>query len=202
MSRLPGRIRNPEVRDVIQEKAATTLSFSPLAADNDWFKTSTAPTAGADKTTSVTSFTKAYCPGHPVVPVTVVTDGADDDWTAVSVVLYGTDQFGHEVSETVAGTNSSGTWTATATTAFELLRRVDITVTGTATGADAYIIGFAKTYGIGQRITATAEVIAQLFNGAADAGTVSVANNTIVIAGTPDGAKIWTVYARGKMYAK
>ena len=197
-----GNIRNPELRGIIKAEGAHCISFMPIAADADWFKTTVAPTAGENKVTTLAaaSMTKAYCPGWPVVPVTVVLDDAGDDWTAVSVAYSGVDQFGDYITDTATGTNSSGTWTATGVKAFQAFTSIAITVTGTATSSDSYTIGFAKTYGIGRRIGASGEIIAQLFDGAADVGTVSVANQTIVIAGTPDAAKNWLVFARPEYY--
>lgn len=184
-----GRIHNPELRRVLYSQNLRQIAFSPLAADDNWFKTATTPTAGENKTSTVTSFTADYCPGWPVVPVVVATDAAADDWTAVSVTIKGYDQFGDFISETAAGANSSGTWTATLVNAFRKLESASITITGTTTGSDSFVIGYAKTYGLGCKITATSDVIAKLFNGSADAGTVSAVNNTYVVAGTPDAAK-------------
>jgi NhaP-type Na+/H+ and K+/H+ antiporter len=162
--------------------------------------TSTALTAGANQTKTITSFTKDYCPGWPVVPVFVVAEATGDTLTAVSAVIQGKDQFGDTISETVAATNSSGTWTGTAVNAFATITSFAVTTTGTTTANDTVILGFVKTYGLGCRLGASADVIAKLFNGAADAGTVSAANSTYVIAGTPDASKELVLCVRPSFY--
>ncbi len=184
-----GVIHNPQLREIAHAEGLRQISFAPIAADADWFKASTAPTAGANKTTTVTSFTKAYCPGWPVCPVTVVTEASGSGITAVSVTYTGYDQFGDFITETPT-TSGSGPWTSLCVQAFRTLVSVAITCTGTAEAGDTYVIGFTKNYGLGTKIIASTDVIAKLFNGAADAGTVSVANSTYIPAGTPDAAKL------------
>ena len=190
------KIHNKQILEAVQNIAPTIINIPIPAADDNYFKTSTVPTAGLNKTTTVTSFTKSYVIDMPVVPVIVVTDGADDNWTAVSIVVIGVDQFGKTISETVTATNSSGTWTGTALNAYLTLTSVAITITGTATGADAYIIGFAKTYGLGVKIAATGDVVIHNFNGATDAGTISQRYATYAVAGTPDAAKLLHLFIR------
>lgn len=191
-------IHNPHLRDGLREngQGLQFVNFMPLAADNDWFKTSTAFAAVANPTVTVTSFTKAYAPLWPTTLIAVVTDNAADNWTACTVVVTGIDQFGNVNTETIAGTNSSGTWTATGVVAWALLTSVAITVAGTTTTADAYILGYGKTYGLGCKIKATADVICSEFNNAADAGTASAVLHTYAVAGTPDAAKFLTLLVR------
>jgi len=183
-----GRIKNPELRAVLRADALRAFAFRPLAPDGAWFKASTAPTAGANTTTTTTTWTKAYCPGWPVVPVFVVTEDTGDTFTAVSMVYLGTDQFGEMMTETVAATNSSGTWTGTATKAYQTLFSAALTITGTVQSADRFTIGFVQTYGLGRRIKTASDVIAKLIDGAADAGTLSLTHQTWTFATAPDAA--------------
>ncbi len=194
-----GSIHDPQIRQVLAEKPRK-IWFEPLAAAAGWFKTAVTYAAGANKTVTTTSFTAAYCPGWPVAPVIFVSEDTGDTFSAVSSVVIGFDQFGDWKTETVAHTNSSGDWTGTCVNAYEKLLSVATTVTGTTTTSDDVVIGFAKTYGLGTRITATDEVIAKLFNGVAEAGTVSVTNNTYVMVGTPDAAKILALYIKPKYF--
>lgn len=195
-----GKIRNPELRAILKAEGLFQIAFEALAADDNWHLTSTNFGGAANEVDVITSFTVDECPGWPVCPVTVVTDAAADDWTAVSVEIKGYDQFGDFITHTVAATNSSGTWTASATLAFQKLVQVTISVSGTTTSSDAYIIGFVKTYGIGRRLGAAGDVIETLFDGSADAGTVSAANSTYAVAGTPDGAKELVILLRPTYY--
>lgn len=186
-------------RESLQQFAGLKCdTFAPIAADDNWFLEAT-NFGGAENesdTVLAASLTRAYCPERPVVPVAVVTDNADDDWTGVSVTISGVGQFGLPVLETKAATNSSGTWTATFNNAFASIISVTIAVTGTTTASDSYIIGFAKTYGLGVQISATTDVICSTFNGAADAGTISATYHTYLIAGTPDAAKFFSTAIR------
>jgi hypothetical protein len=191
-------IHNPQLAETLYSESLIQVNWECLAADDNWFLTATTFGGAANESDTITSFTKDYCPLWPVCPVVVVTDNAADDWTAVAVTFVGYDQFGDWISHAVAATNSSGTWTATSLKAFEKLESVTIAVTGTTTTSDSYIIGFAKTYGLGRRITAAAELINSLFDGAADSGTLSTVHQTYVIAGTPDGAKAMTFLIRPK----
>jgi hypothetical protein len=200
MSENKGSIRDPQFREVLASQSLEQISFRPLAADDNWFLTTTVPPAGLNKTTTITSLTKAYCPGWPVVPVVVVTEGTGDTFSAVSSVVTGIDQFGDFCSETVAHTNVGGTWTGTAVNAYQSITSVAVTITGTADGADGVIVGFAKTYGIGRRIKASADVVCQLFFGSADAGTIDATYQTYVVAGTPNAAKELVLLVRPKFY--
>lgn len=191
---LRGRIKNPELRDILKKQAFNrVIHMAPITADADWFDASQTLDADTDGTYVLTvlaaGMTNATCPGYPVVPVIVVTEDSTDSWTAVSIVVKGVDQFGDIISETVTATNSSGTWTGTAVNAYISLVSVVTTVTGTTSSADAQVIGFAKTIGLGCHIGATTDVLVKTFDGATDAGTVSAANHTYVIAGTPNNAK-------------
>ena len=191
-------IHNPHLREALRETVGLhCVKFAPLAADNNWFLTATNFGGAANESDTVlaAALTKAYCPDRPVAPVIVVTDAAGDDWTAVSCTIKGIDQFGAEITETAAGTNSSGTWTASFGNAFAYLRTVTIAVTGTTTASDSYIIGFAKTWGIGCKIDASGDLITSNFDGAADAGTTSVVYHTYTPAGTPNAAKYLSLVA-------
>lgn len=192
------QIQNRQLRDALRFNGLRQVAFMPLAADNDWFLESTAPTSGANKTTTIAaaSLTKAYCPGWPVVLVGVVTENAGDTFTAVSLFVQGLDQFGMYRQETIAFTNSSATWTGTGAGAFCTLISIALTITGTVDANDRFILGFAKTYGIGVPLVATADVIATLFDGAADSGTISLANTTYAIADTPNAAKHLIILVR------
>jgi hypothetical protein len=191
-------IHNPHLRDGLRDngQGLKFVDFMPLAPDDDWFKTSTAFAAVANPSVTVTTWAKAYCPLWPTTVTTVVTDNAADDWTGVTVVITGIDQFGNVATETVTGSNSSGTWTAAGSVAWAKLTSVTITVAGTTTTNDAYKIGYAKTYGLGCKISATADVICSEFNNAADAGTASAVYHTYAVAGTPDAAKLLTLLVR------
>ena len=191
-------IENPHLRESLREngQGLKFVNFMPLAADDNWFLTTTSFGGAVNESDTVTSFTKAYCPLWPTTVTTVVTDAAADDWTAVSVQISGVDQFGDIRTETVAATNSSGTWTAAGSHAFAKLTSVKISVTGTTTSSDAYIIGYGKTYGLGCKIRATTDVICSEFNNAADAGTASAVYHTYAVAGTLDAAKFFSLLVR------
>jgi hypothetical protein len=197
-----GTLKSPTVKAIFKAEGLKQIAFSPLAADPDYFKVSTAPTAGEDKTTTLlaASMTNSTMPGWPVVPVSVITDSTGGDITAVSAVIAGLDQFGDYREETVAHTDSSGTWTGTAVNAYETLISYVLTITGTADAADRYVLGFAKTYGLGCKLGDTTDVISKFFNGSADAGTLSVPNITYVVAGTPDAAKELILAVRPSYY--
>lgn len=186
-------IHNPALRQTLaSELGLRQISFAPIAADDNWFDESQALAGDTEGTYVLTvlaaGMTKDYCPGWPVVPVIVTAEDSTDGWTSVVSVVTGIDQFGHRNVETVTHTNSSGTWTGTAVKAYRELISVVTTIVGTTSAADDSIIGFAKTYGFGCHIKAAADVVATIFNGAAEGGTISVLNQTYVIAGTPDAA--------------
>ena len=201
-------VQNPELRRHLEREGLAVLSFAPIQADNDWFDASQVLAAGTGTpkvytlTIVVGGLTRAYCPGYPVVPVIVVTDASGDNFASVVTTLTGVDQFGVGYSETVTATNSSGTWTGTALRACLTLSGAVTVVTcasGDVTASDTQIIGFAKTVGLTRKITATSELIAKTFDGAADAGTLSVPYNTYVVAGTPNSAKLLTLCIRPKV---
>lgn len=184
-----GLLKNPQTRKQWRRLVnGYGYSYVPWAADADYWSVSELPTAGADKTTELT-IALGNAPAWPVVPVSVTTDAADDDWTGVSIRYDGLNMYGEAVNETVAATNSSGTWTATGTVAFSQITRMLLTITGTAAANDTSWVGFVKTYGLGVEIASTDQILVQNFDNAVDAGTVSVPNQTIVLAGTPDAAK-------------
>lgn len=197
---MPSRqgVFNPVLADTLYHEALHQVNFEALAPDIDWFKTSTAPEVGTDKTTTVTSFTKDYCPLFPAGAVVYCTDAAADDWTAVSAVFVGIDQFGDHITESVDSVDSGTVWTVVSTKAYQTLISVSITITGTTTSSDRYTIGFAKTYGLGHRIKAADELINSLFDGAADSGSLSIPHQTYLVAGTPDGVKALTFLIRPK----
>ena len=194
------RIHNADLREIFSTENGRQIAFFPIAADDDWFKTATALTVGENKVTTVSSFTKDYCPGLPVVPVIVTTESSGSNITAVESVVLMVDQFGQTISETVTHVDSSGTWTGTCRNAAASLVSVTTTVTGTADSSDSMIIGFAKTYGVGTRLGAAADVVSKLFNGSAEAGTVSVPYSTYTVAGTPDAAKELVLWVHGSAY--
>ena len=195
-------IHNSQLRETMKAEGLECISFLATAADDDHFKASTAPTAGANATTTCTTWTKASCLEWPVVPVIVVTDAAADDWTAVVIVIKGYDQFGDFRTESVTATGSSGTWTGTAVNAFATLISAAITITGTATSADRYKIGYAKTWGIGRKLGASGDLISVTFDGAADTGTASAAYSTFAVNGTPNAAKVLTFCVRPSYYLR
>ena len=191
-----GRFASPDVRAVLQAEGLRTLTFIPLAADNDWWKTSTQLTTGLNKTTTITTFTHATCQSLPQTVIGVVTENSGDTWTAVSIVLQGINQFGQVVSETLTGTNTSGTWTCTGSVCWLQLLSAAITITGTGDTGDAVILGFGKTYGLCHQILASTDVLFQSFDGSADDGTVSVANASYAFDGTPNAAKVGSITLR------
>lgn len=204
MSHIHGSIHNPELRQIMRAEGLHQIAFAPIAADDDWFKTATNPagTSGGE-TVSITSFTKAYCPGWPVVPTITYTPasgsgvGSSQSGTSITATVMGEDQFGDVVSESVDLSDGSGV----CVNAYQKLLSVSIVIAGgTAAATDEIIVGFNKTYGLGRKIAASGDVIAKLFNGAADAGTVSVPYSTYAVAGTPDGAKILLVLVRPGYY--
>lgn len=187
-----GLVRNPELAAILKADGLRQLAFMPLAANDDYFMVSTVPSSvGENKTSALLAadMTLAYCPGWPVVPTMAFTDAAADDWTAVSATFIGIDQFGDPIEETVASASSATPWAITATKAFQSFISIGFTITGTTTSSDRYKMGYAKTYGLGCKPKSSAEVIATLFNGAADAGTLSLVHYTYIPAGTPDAAK-------------
>jgi hypothetical protein len=184
-----GSIHNPELRSIMRAEGLLQVAFEALAADDNYFKTTVNPATGASSIT-VSSFTKAYCPGWPVCPTLTYVETSGSDVTGISAVITGIDQFGDGISETVTASFVSGTgWVGTAVNAFRTLSSVVVTITGTSDVADTLIIGYAKKYGLGRKIGQSTDVIVSNFDGAADAGTVNVENSTYDIAGTPDGAK-------------
>lgn len=193
-------IRNPKIRRVLNEQALQTYSVLAPSADDNYFKTSTV-LAAQTTTLLAASMTKAYAIDIPVVPVIIIVNdvaSGETSWTSVAVTFVGIDQFGARISETVAAVDSSDTWTGTALNAYATLVSVAFTVTGgtAADGSDTYIIGFAKTFGLGVKIGSTSDVFIHNFNGATDAGTISNVYHTYVVAGTPDGAKILFLWIR------
>ena len=197
-------INNPKMREAFRDQVLQHISTIPLAADDNYFKTSTV-LAAQTTTLAAASMTKSYTPTTPVVPVLVIVNdvaSGETSWTSVAATMVGLDQFGRRVAETVAAVDSSDTWTATWTTAFATLISVSFTITGgtAADGSDTYILGYAKTYGLGVKIGASADVIVHNFNGATDAGTISTVNHTYVVAGTPDAAKILEFWIRSSAY--
>jgi hypothetical protein len=187
-------IFNPQLRHTLRsELGLRQVAFMPIAADDNWFDEAQALAADTAGTYILTvlaaGMTKAYCPGWPVVPVIITSEDTTDTWTSVVTVITGIDQFGDFVTETVTHTNSTGDWTGTAVKAYRTLISTVTTIAGTTSSADSQIIGFAKTYGLGCHIKASGDILVKMFDGAADAGTTSVANQTYVVAGTPDAAK-------------
>ena len=194
-------VRNPALREAFKQRAIHHVRFVPPAADADYFKTSTVLAAAAT-TLAAASMTKSYVPGMPVAPVVVVTNdkasGGVDDWTSVTLSMTGIDQFGHKITETVAGTESGAVWTCACTHAY--LRPVTLTFTivqgdgDTPDGNDTYVVGFAKTYGLGCAIEKSDDAVITNFDGATDAGTVDTTRHTFAFAGTPDAAKVAEFY--------
>jgi hypothetical protein len=196
----------------------TQIAWAPWTADAEAYlvKNDNHPNA-AVALTSTTTFASTdlvvtTCPGWPVVPVVIVTDAAESSaWTSVNVTITGIDQFGGVLSETKAGTNSSGTWTATFLNAFESFDTVTVVIV-LPDGAidetnDDIQMGFAKTYGLGRRVRATSsststDVLGSFFDEAADAGTLNTIYQTYVFAGTPDSAKMATILMRPSVYTK
>ena len=195
-----GPIHNPQLRETMKAEGLACISFLPPAPTANYFKTAVTYAAGANKTVTTTSFTKASCLGWPVVPVILVGEDSGDTFSAVSSIVMGYDQFGDFQTETVAHTNSSGDWTGTCSHAYQTLTSVATTVTGTTDTSDDVVIGFAKTYGVGRKIGASGDVIASTFNGAADAGSLDTTYSTYTMAGTPDKAKWLTLCVRPSHY--
>jgi len=198
------RIQNPQMREILRNMVCVPVDFIPPAADNDWFKTST--TLSAQTTTLLAaSMTKSYCPGWPVVPVVVITNdksSGETSWTSVSCTFVGVDQFNETQSSVVSAVNANDTWTATSNLAFMTLTSVEFTVTGgtECDSSDSYVIGFNKTYGLGQKIAASTDVRYHNFNGATDAGTISTTYHTYTIAGTPNGTAHMQWLCRTSLY--
>jgi hypothetical protein len=202
--RTHGSIQNPELRAILKSEGLRQVAFMPLAPNAAWFKASTVPTASG--TSSVTTLlaaamTAAYAPGWPVVPTVTCIEDTHDTWTAMSAVVTGIDQFGDFCKETITGANSPAkTWTATCVNAYQSLISVVITITGDVAAADRYTIGYNKTYGVGYMLGAATDLICKLFNGSADAGTLSLPYQTYVVAGTPDAAKELVLLMRPGYY--
>jgi len=195
------RIRDPQLKQIWRDQVNTEFHFAPLAADVDWFKTSTSLSATTTFTLAAASMTKSVAPNHPVCPVLYVTNdkaSGDDSWTSVTMTVVGTDQFGRtendtDIAATLSFTGGTDTWTATCLHAYSSLTSLAFTVvTGDGEDCDtndSYTFGFAKTYGLGCKIGKSADVLVHNFNNANDDGTISATYNTYVIAGTPDASK-------------
>lgn len=200
-------VHNPHIRQAMREQLLQYASFAPPAADDNYFMVSTVPTIHATLSTTTllaAGMTKSYVTAWPTVPVLVCTQDTDDDWTAVSAVIVGIDQFGNRIAETITGANGTGsqagTWTATAVNAFCTLVSIVITITGDVSAADRYKLGYAKTYGLGAKIEASGDVVVHNFGGATDAGTISTVYSTYVVAGTPDASSLLQFYIRSNAY--
>ncbi|RLC33741.1 MAG: hypothetical protein DRZ76_03980 [Candidatus Nealsonbacteria bacterium] len=193
-------LRSDAVRQSFRDTVVCGIEFAPLAPDPDYFKTSTNL---SDQTTTLAaaSMTASVAPQWPVVPVLVITNdkaSGEESWTGVSATILGYDQFGELRPNTVDAVNSSDTWTATFTRAYCSLKSITFTVTGgtDVDSSDSYVLGFAKTYGLGQNIARSADVLIHNFDGAADDGTISTVYGTYTIDGTPDGSKLLNLYVR------
>jgi len=202
MPLLKGKVRNPEQREYMKYHLNQDVFFFPAAPDEDWFKTSTA-LAAQTTTLAAASMTKAYSPNRPVCPVLVITNdvaSGETSWTSVAVTFLGVDQFGDLVTHSMAATDSSDTWTASCPVAYATLTSITFVVTGgTACDAsDAYILGYAQTYGLGTQVESSDDVLNATFDAITDAGTVSTVYSTYLIAGTPDAAKIMYLNIRSR----
>lgn len=186
-----GRIHDPQIRRILADRAPRLVHFEPMAADVDYFDSTTLAGGTGGETLAIAAgdMTLQNCPIFPVVPTVTVVEVSGSDYTAVASTITGWDQFGDFISETAAGVDSADTWTCTFLHAFRKLYSCSTTVTGDTAADDTHTIGFAKTYGLGERIASATDVITKHFDGAADAGTVSAVYHTYVIAGTPDAAK-------------
>ena len=198
------KVHNPELREVVKQQTCTLLNWAVPAADDDYFKTSTA-LAAQTTTLLAASMTKSCAIDVPVVPVLVVTNdkaGGEVSWTSVSATFVGINKFGDRIGETVAGVNVGDVWTATANNAYATLVSVAFTVAGgtACDGSDSYIIGFAKTFGLGVNIRASGDVLIHNLNLATDAGTVDAQYNTYKFAGTPNGTLIGSLWVRSSAY--
>lgn len=201
MTFIHGQIKDPVLRHILRAEGGVSLCEAPPAADDNWFKTTVNPsgTSGGE-TITTTSFTNANPPGLPVVVKSIFVEATGSDVTAVVSTVVGEDQFGDVVTDVITHTDSSGTWTGEGVVAYQKLTSVVCVITGTTVSADTHIIGFGKKYGLTRKIDKASDVVASTFNGAADAGTINIANSTYNIAGTPDAAKFLRMYIRGGYY--
>lgn len=216
MGALKPQVQNPGDRERLYSEALEVISFLPLAADADAFLLGTGnhPSAAVALTSTSTfdadDMVTDTCPCWPVVPVVQAIDAAESSaWTSVTATIVGIDQFGDQISEAKAATNSSGTWTATLNNAFQRLITITVVIVlpdgSIDTTNDDIKCGFAKTYGLGRRCVVTSattsdDVVVTMFDGAADAGTLAMAYQTYAVAGTPDAAKVLSLTLRPSVY--
>lgn len=111
-----------------------------------------------------------------------------------NVVVTGTDLGGNVISETFA---LNGTTPVTGSKAFATVTSVALPVRNNV--GDTTTVGTRNVFGLPHILDEEELVILKLFNGAADAGTVTksatLANNTYTPAGTPNGtASLELVY--------
>lgn len=197
-------VNNPKIREVLNQQVLQTYEFAVPTADPDWFKTSTV-LAAQTTTLLAAAMTKDYAPGIPVVPVLVLTNSiasGETKWTSATATWSGKDQFGNGRVATTSFTDASPTWTATCPFAMSEFVSVAFTITGgtAADGSDTYVMGFVKQWGLGCAIGKDADVILHNFDGTKDAGTISTASNTYLIAGTPNGTKLLRLWIRSTVY--
>jgi len=198
------QIHNPELREVVRQQACTFHNFAVPTADDNYFMES-AVLAAQTTTLLAAGMTKSVSINVPVVPVLVITNdvaSGETSWTSVAATFVGINQFGDRMGETVAAVDSTNTWTATANNAYASIISVAFTVTGgtACDGTDTYIIGFAKTYGLGANIRADGDVLVSNFNLATDAGTISTLYNTYTFGGSPNGTQIGSLWVRSTAY--
>lgn len=106
-----------------------------------------------------------------------------------NVVIYGTDAAGAAISDTIA---ANGTSTVEGTRAFKTVTK--IVVPARTNSGDTITVGWTKKLGLPHKVYNAACLLVKLFNGSADAGTLSVhselSKNIYALNGTPDGSKV------------
>lgn len=108
---------------------------------------------------------------------------------AGNVVIAGTDIAGNALTETIA---LNGLTKVVGTKAFATV--TSITVPARNAGGDTVTIGTENVFGLPHALYNTTYLIKQLFNGAADVGTLALGgllnSSLYTLAGTPNGSKV------------
>jgi len=193
------KVQNPSIKKAVERLSSVVVEVALPAANASWFLTSTTmPAANADLAIASGDWTVRQ-PLFPYAPAFVVAENSTDTWTAVTATLTGVDQFGDTGTETITGTNSTGTWTCQAGKAYTKLNSATVAVTGTSDANDTVTVGFGKTVGLTAEIGSNADVLISTFDGVAEAGTVWAKNSVYTVAGTPNATKLSRIIVKPKI---
>jgi len=140
----------------------------------------TLPDSGTlDVTTGITD---------PDVPRTLTITGNAAGITG-NVVIEGTDAAGAAITDTIA---ANGTSTVEGVRAFKTVTKITVPTKNAA--GNTISVGTAKKLGLPHKVYNAACLLVKLFNGATDAGALTVhselSKNLFALNGTPDGTKV------------